>query len=195
MSVPHPESIDGRAAGSANERGRGVSWKALVVGALVCGPLLWALVRGLSMDPHHMDAPLVTKPAPDFALHRLSDGEMVTLKSLRGKPLLLNFWSTWCIPCRQEHPVMVRAAQMLGDWVQFVGIVYQDRNEAVEAWLDRYGGRAYPTLIDINAKAAIAYGVYGVPETYFIDSQGVIQSKFVGPLDFPTLQQHVANLH
>jgi cytochrome c biogenesis protein CcmG/thiol:disulfide interchange protein DsbE len=78
--------------------------------------------------------------------------------------------------------------------VQFVGIVYQDRNEAVAAWLNRYGGQGYPTLIDEGTKTGIAYGVYGVPETYFVDSRGVIVDKHVGPLDFPRLAAYIARL-
>lgn len=171
-----------------------VSAKVIVVGLVVALPLIWVLARALSMDPHKMDAPLIGKLAPRFALPRLSDGKIVTSEDLRGKPVVLNFWSTWCIPCRTEHPVLVHGESQHGQRIQFIGIVYQDRNEVVEQWLDKYGGRAYPTLIDINAKAAIAYGVYGVPETFFIDSQGVIQDKFVGPLSYPLLEQRVARL-
>lgn len=171
-----------------------ISWIALIVGLVIALPLVWVLVRGLSMDPNRMDAPLVGKPAPHFALKRLSDGEVVTLEDLRGKPLLVNFWSTWCIPCRTEHPVLLRGAQHFGQRVQFVGIVYQDRNEVVTAWLNRYGGQGYPTLIDEGTKTGIAYGVYGVPETYFIGSNGVIVDKHVGPLDFPRLAAYIARL-
>jgi cytochrome c biogenesis protein CcmG/thiol:disulfide interchange protein DsbE len=171
-----------------------VSWKVLLIGLLVCGPLVWILVRGLSTDPHRMDAPLVGKAAPPFSLARLSDGRQLSLADLRGQPLLLNFWSTWCIPCRTEHPVLVRGAQLYGDQVQFVGIVYQDRNEVVEQWLDRYGGRAYPTLIDAGGKTAIAYGVYGVPETYFVDRSGVIRDKHVGSLDDTALQYYLSRI-
>ncbi|MCB9727466.1 MAG: redoxin domain-containing protein [Deltaproteobacteria bacterium] len=170
------------AAPEGGRAGRGFSYKALIIGLVVTLPLLALLYMGLSMDPHRMDAPLVGKPAPPFELHRLSDGQLVSLESLRGKPVILNFWATWCMPCRQEHPFMVSAAKKLGDKIQFVGIVYQDKNEMVNAWLDAYGGRGYPTLIDAGTKTAIAYGVYGVPETYFIDSQGVIRDKVVGPV-------------
>jgi cytochrome c biogenesis protein CcmG/thiol:disulfide interchange protein DsbE len=146
------------------------------------------------MDPNRMDSPLVGKPAPHFSLKRLSDGTVVTLENLRGRPLLINFWSTWCLPCRAEHPVLLRGARHFGQRVEFISIVYQDRNEAVAAWLNRYGGQGYPTLIDEGTKTAIAYGVYGVPETYFIDSKGIIRDKHVGPLDFPRLAAYIARL-
>ncbi len=168
--------------GAEGARPRGFSYKTLAIGLALTLPLLGLLYLGLSMDPHRMDAPLVGKPAPPFALTRLSDGQTVTLESLRGKPVVLNFWATWCLPCRQEHPFLVRAARDLGDQVQFVGIVYQDKNEIVNAWLDTYGGRGYPTLIDAGTKTGIAYGVYGVPETYLIDRDGIIRDKFVGPV-------------
>jgi cytochrome c biogenesis protein CcmG, thiol:disulfide interchange protein DsbE len=93
-----------------------------------------------------------------------------------------------------EHPNLVQAARKWGNDVQFVGIVYQDKNEAVEAWLARNGGKAFPTLIDVNAKAAIAYGVYGVPETYFIGPDGVIRDKHVGPISWPELAEQVRRL-
>lgn len=179
---------------SASPRSGGFSYKALIIGLVVTLPILGLLYLGLSMDPHRMDAPLVGKAAPPFALTRLSDGETVTLESLRGKPVILNFWATWCLPCRQEHPILVRAAKDLGDKVQFVGIVYQDKNEAVNAWLDTYGGRGYPTLIDAGTKTGIAYGVYGVPETYFIDRDGIIRDKVVGPVHPQALYERVGRL-
>lgn len=192
LNAPQQEPKEGRS--DSRTARSSVSWRVLLIGLLVCGPLVWILVRGLGTDPNRMDAPLVGKAAPSFSLRKLSDGKELALSDLRGRPLLLNFWSTWCIPCRNEHPVLVRGAQLFGRQVQFVGVVYQDRNEVVEAWLDRYGGRAYPTLIDAGGKAAIAYGVYGVPETYFIDSAGVIRDKHVGPLSLPALQHYLARL-
>ena len=168
--------------------------RALIAGALLIVPLLVVLALGFGRDPHVMDKPLVGKPAPAFALPTLEDGSEVALASYAGKPLILNFWATWCVPCAQEHPNLVEAARRWGSDVQFVGIVYQDKNEAVEAWLARHGGKAFPTLIDVNAKAAIAYGVYGVPETYFIGPDGIIRDKHVGPIPWPTLESQVRSL-
>ena len=171
-----------------------LNWKALGIGLLIVAPFLVLLGMGFGRDPHVMDKPLVGKEAPPFELPRLADGELVTMADLTGKPMVVNFWATWCVPCAQEHPNLVEAARRWGSDVQFVGIVYQDKNEAVEAWLDRHGGRGYPTLIDVNAKAAIAYGVYGVPETYFIGPDGVIRDKHVGPIPWPVLQEQVEKL-
>ena len=172
----------------------GVSGKAVGIGLAVIAPLILILALGFGRDPHVMDKPLNGKPAPDFQLPRLSDGALIGIEDLRGKPLVVNFWATWCVPCAQEHPNLVQAARQWGEDVQFVGIVYQDKNEAVNDWLDRHGGKAYPTLIDINAKAAIAYGVYGVPETYFVGADGVIRDKHVGPIPWPVLAEQVRKL-
>ena len=174
--------------------GGGISMKAVLIGLAVISPLILILALGFGRDPNVMDKPLNGKQAPDFELPRLVDGKLTGLDDLKGKPLVVNFWATWCRPCAQEHPNLVQAARQWGEEVQFVGIVYQDKNEAVNAWLDRNGGKAYPTLIDINAKAAIAYGVYGVPETYFIGADGVIRDKHVGPIPWPVLAEQVRKL-
>lgn len=174
--------------------GGGINVRAMLIGLAVIVPLIIILALGFGRDPHVMDKPLNGKPAPDFSLPRLVDGKTVGLDDLKGKPMVVNFWATWCRPCAQEHPNLVQAARRWGDDVQFVGIVYQDKNEAVDAWLERHGGKAYPTLIDINAKAAIAYGVYGVPETYFIGADGVIRDKHVGPIPWPVLADQVRAL-
>jgi cytochrome c biogenesis protein CcmG/thiol:disulfide interchange protein DsbE len=154
----------------------------MLAGFILVLPLLWLLRRGFDFDPHEIESPLVGKPAPDFVLPNLDDGEPVQRVDLQGKPLVLNFWATWCPSCPQEHPVLVAASKAYGADVQFVGIAYQDRSEAIRGWLERHGGAAFPTLVDVGGKAAIAYGVYGVPETFFIDKEGVIRDKQVGPL-------------
>lgn len=174
--------------------GGGLNVKAMLIGLAVIAPLLVVLALGFGRNPNVMDKPLNGKAAPDFSLPTLANGELMGLEDLRGKPMVVNFWATWCRPCAIEHPNLVQAARKWGTDVQFVGIVYQDKNEAVEAWLARNGGKAFPTLIDVNAKAAIAYGVYGVPETYFIGSDGVIRDKHVGPISWPQLAEQVRRL-
>ena len=100
------------------------------------------------------------------------DGSTLSMASLRGKPLILNFWATWCGPCWEEHPTLVANARELGESVQFVGVVFQDSEEKIQTFLTQRGS-AYPTLIDEKGKTAIAYGVGGIPETYFLDKNGV----------------------
>jgi cytochrome c biogenesis protein CcmG/thiol:disulfide interchange protein DsbE len=163
-----------------------VNRKVLLAGLAVVVPLIALLVLNVGRNPHAIDSPLVTRKAPPFALVPLGGGDPVRLADLKGKPVVVNFWATWCVPCIQEHPVLVSAARSLGQEVQFLGVVYQDEESNVRQWLRRHGS-AYPSLMDPDSKAAIAYGIFGVPETYFIDPGGTIVAKHVGPLDGPTL--------
>ena len=168
-----------------------VNPKVLAVGLLVVLPLLVILVLNLGRDPHSVRSPLVGRPAPPFALTPVGGGLPVTLESLRGKPVVLNFWVTWCMPCLQEHPALVRAARAMGDDVQFLGVVYEDDEARVRSFLAERG-RAYPSLLDDGTRTAIAYGVAGVPETYFIDAAGRISAKYSLPLDPETIGRLVA---
>jgi cytochrome c biogenesis protein CcmG/thiol:disulfide interchange protein DsbE len=125
-------------------------------------------------------------PAPALKLPAL-DGGQVDLTALRGRPVVVNFWASWCVPCYQEHPVLLRAARAHGARVQFLGVVYDDEEARIRDFLSQVG-TAYPSLLDVNGRTAIAYGVYGVPETYFIDAQGQIVHKYTGPLDDATMR-------
>lgn len=161
-----------------------VSWPTFAVGFALILPLLGILLSGLFHDPHDLGNPLEDKNAPRFSLPRLDGGELLSLDDLSGKPAIVNFWATWCQSCPMEHPVLEQAAAEFGDRVQFVGIAYEDKRERLSAWLQRANRgqpAGYPTLIDVGGKAAVAYGVYGVPETYFIDSGGTIRAKKTGP--------------
>lgn len=166
-----------------SERGTGqrpVNRKVLAVGLAVVLPLVGLLVANIKRDPHVVTSPLVGRPAPPFVLQPLDGGAPVTLASLAGHPIVLNFWATWCVPCVQEHPALQAAAQASGD-ARFFGVIYQDTPEGIRAFLQQRPS-VFPSLVDPNGAAAIAYGVYGVPETYFIDRQGVIVAKKLGPL-------------
>ena len=160
--------------------------RVLLAGLGVVVPLIALLVLNIGRDPHAIPSPLVGRPAPPFTLAPVGGGEPVSLAQLQGRPVVLNFWATWCVPCVQEHPLLLSAAQQLGEEVQFFGIVYQDEEENARGWLRRHGS-AYPSLVDPRSKTAIAYGIIGVPETYFIDPEGTIVAKHIGPLDGQTL--------
>jgi cytochrome c biogenesis protein CcmG/thiol:disulfide interchange protein DsbE len=155
-----------------------INAKVLIVGLAVVLPLVAFLAAGFRFDPHEMYSPLVGKAAPGFQLTAL-DGSTHDLTGLRGKPVVLNFWSTWCPPCIQEHPVFVAASEHYGDRVEFLGVVYQDEPAKIRQFQQRYGSWG-PSLVDPGGKTAIAYGVYGPPETFLIDPQGVIVDKVVG---------------
>jgi cytochrome c biogenesis protein CcmG/thiol:disulfide interchange protein DsbE len=169
---------------------RGINRGVLIAGLVAVLPLLLILIANLGRDPHMVASPLVGRPAPAFTLEPVGGGAPVSLASLAGKPVVLNFWATWCVPCFQEHGVLSEGARALGADVQFLGVVYEDEPEGVQAFLAQRGG-GYPSLVDPGSRTAIAYGVFGVPETFFIDAQGTIAAKFVGPLTAPTLEANV----
>ena len=162
----------------------------LIVGAAITLALVAILFVGLGKDPAEIKSPLIGKPAPVFALKAVGTGQTIDISALRGKPVVLNFWATWCVPCYQEHPVLVENAQMIPN-VQFIGVVFNDTEDKINAFL-RERGSAYPTLLDEQGKTAIEYGVGGVPETYFLNRQGVIVAKFTGPMTTEILQSNVA---
>ena len=161
--------------------------RVLVAGLAVVVPLVVVLVMNLGRNPHVIGSPLVGRAAPEFTLRPLEGGEPVTLASLRGRPAVINFWATWCVPCFQEHPLLVSAARSLGDRVRFVGVIYEDSEQQVRGFLARQGS-AYPSLVDPGSRTAIAFGVFGVPETYFLDTEGKIAAKHIGPLDAQSLE-------
>lgn len=164
--------------------------KVLIAGLAVAAPIIAVLVMSFGRDPHGIRSPLVGREAPAFTLRAVGSGESISLADLRGKPVVLNFWATWCVPCYAEHEVLTETARAMGSDVQFLGVVYDDEERKILQFLDRYGS-AYPTLMDEGGKTAITYGVYGVPETFFIDSEGIIAEKFEGPLDRELLRQNI----
>jgi cytochrome c biogenesis protein CcmG/thiol:disulfide interchange protein DsbE len=163
----------------------------LLVGIVITAALLVVLYFGLGKDPQHIDSPLIGRVAPGFALKAVGSGETIDLASYRGKPVVLNFWATWCRPCWEEHPTLTATAKSVGDQVQFVGVVFQDDESKIVDFL-RQRGWAYPTLVDERGKTAIAYGVGGVPETFFLDRKGNIVAKFEGPMSPQDLETNLA---
>ena len=153
----------------------------LAVGLLLTLPLVGVLVAGLGRDMT-VRSPLVGRPAPVFSLRPVGGGAPMGTAELRGQPAVVNFWATWCVPCYQEHGVLTRAARALEGRVRFVGVVYEDSEENVQGFL-REQGSSYPSLLDQDGRTAIAFGLFGVPETFFLDAGGTVVSKFVGPLD------------
>ncbi len=161
--------------------------RVLLVGLVVVAPLVAVLTMNLGRNPHVIASPLVGRAAPDFGLRPTGGSEPVTLASLRGRPVVLNFWATWCVPCFEEHALLVSAARALGARAHFIGVIYQDGEDEVRAFLARQGS-AYPSLVDPGSRTAIAFGIFGVPETFFIDAEGRIAAKHVGPLDASSLE-------
>lgn len=152
---------------------------------------------GLTLDPSELSSPLVGSAAPGFRLEVLEGGgsrDSVGLAELEAKGAVVNFWASWCLACIQEHPALVRAWRRYErEGIQMVGIVYQDRPSAARRYLERYGG-GWLQLMDPGSRTAIDYGVYGIPETFFIDSAGTITHKHVGPVDDQVLDREIGRL-
>ena len=162
----------------------------LAIGLSVTTPLIGLLLWNIHRDPTNISSPLIHKPAPDVRLQGLAGERSLQLSSLKGRPAVVTFWATWCIPCIQEHSALSAGARANPD-VAFLGVVYEDTAENARGFLAQRGA-AYSSYTDDDGKASIAFGVYGVPETFFIDSKGTIVDKFVGPLDEDMLRERLA---
>ncbi|MEO6024978.1 MAG: DsbE family thiol:disulfide interchange protein [Burkholderiales bacterium] len=139
------------------------------------------LGRGLNLNPREVPSPLIDKPAPAFELSRLDKPEQkLSVAQLRGQVWLLNVWASWCVSCREEHPVLVEAAQT--NAVPIYGLNYKDQRADALNWLRQFGNPYTLSISDPDGKVGIDYGVYGVPETYLIDKQGIIRYKKIGPV-------------
>ena len=145
----------------------------------------------LGNDPALVDSPLIGRPAPDVTLPELEGAGELSLTEMRGSVVVVNFWASWCVPCRNEQPVLVAANDAYRDsGVVFVGISFQDQTSAAVAFLDELGrGTGYGYVTDPGSRAAVEFGVYGVPETYFIDRTGTIVAKITGETDSALLAE------
>lgn len=150
--------------------------------ALVAAGLVVVLYKGFGRDPHEVPFMMEGKPAPNFTLRRLDTGETITLNQLKGRPVVLNFWASWCGPCKDEQPLLDWGARTLADRAQFFGVIFEDTDENAREYLRTGPASALTQLLDTRSQTAVDYGVSGVPETYFIDANGIIRGKVVGPI-------------
>lgn len=152
------------------------------------------LYVGLNLNPREVPSPFINKPAPDFQLQKLdSMNELFSNKDMLGKVWLLNVWASWCVACRQEHPVLVDVARR-GD-LPVYGLNYKDAPSAARRWLEEHGDPYQLSVVDYQGNVGIDYGVYGVPETFIIDKQGVIRHKVIGPISYQELQNCIKPLY
>jgi cytochrome c biogenesis protein CcmG/thiol:disulfide interchange protein DsbE len=149
--------------------------------------LVVTLTLAFRRDPHDIRTGTVGKPAPAFTLSRLDGGAPLSLSQYAGRAVVLNFWASWCIPCKQENPALVRAYERYRTSdVVIIGILYQDSTDSGRAYV-RDLGVLWPTVADEDGRVSLSYGVFGIPETYFIGADGVIAGRHIGPIDEQTL--------
>jgi len=151
------------------------------------------LYRGLSLDPKLVPSPLVGKPIPTFTLTRL-DNPAVTISDadFKGKVTLLNVWATWCVSCRREHETLVQLAKT--GQVDIYGLNYKDNREAANRWLSQLGNPYVANAFDSDGRVGIDWGVYGAPETFIIDQEGIIRHKHIGPLTIDIINDEILPL-
>ena len=155
--------------------------------------LVGFLAVGLRLNPREVPSPLVGKPAPAFELPVLQqEGKRFVPADMRGKVWLLNVWASWCASCRDEHPLLVELSRK--GVLPLLGLNYKDRGEDALRWLKQFGDPYQLSVVDADGRIGIDYGVYGVPETYLIDAEGVIRYKQIGPLTAAILEQKILPL-
>ncbi len=155
--------------------------------------LVGFLAVGLKLNPREVPSPLVGKAAPAFELPVLSQPDKRFVPGdMRGKVWLLNVWASWCVSCRDEHPVLVELSKK--GVLPILGLNYKDKGDEAQRWLKQFGDPYQLSVVDADGRIGIDYGVYGVPETYLIDAEGVIRYKQIGPLTQAILEQKVLPL-
>ena len=148
---------------------------------IVFAVMLAFLAIGLQLKPREIPSPLIDKAAPRFSLPTLAAPEQtLSSQDLRGKVWVLNVWASWCVACREEHPLLVEMAKL--NAVPIFGLNYKDKRADALGWLARFGNPYTASLSDTDGLVGIDYGVYGVPETFVIDKAGVIRHKVIGPV-------------
>jgi cytochrome c biogenesis protein CcmG/thiol:disulfide interchange protein DsbE len=147
------------------------------------------LAVGLKLNPREVPSPLVGKPAPAFELPLLREpGTQLSVAQLKGQVWVLNVFASWCTPCLAEHPYVTQLAKQ---GVKVVGLNYKDKTEDATNWLRKHGDPYAAIVVDADGRAGIDWGVYGVPETFVIDRQGVIRHKQIGPITPQALREEI----
>jgi cytochrome c biogenesis protein CcmG/thiol:disulfide interchange protein DsbE len=152
------------------------------------------LAAGLRLNPREVPSPLIGKPVPNFRLVQLhTSDKFIAPEDLRGKVWLLNVWASWCVSCRQEHPVLIELDRQKR--ITIIGLNYKDERSAAINWLQQHGGDPYlVSAVDADGRVGIDFGVYGVPETFLIDKNGVIRYKHIGPVTAEVLKAKILPL-
>ena len=181
-----------------------MNWKRSAIATVAAIPLIALFAYGFTRDPSAIQSPLPGNGAPEFALEVFAPGEAplnrevgdtIKLAGLAGKVVVVNFWASWCMACRDEHHGLSETAKLYTSQpAQFVGVLYNDRPAAGVQWIANMGGQSYPSVNDTRARTAIDYGLSGVPETFIIDPAGRIAYKHIGPISERVLRKWVDSL-
>ncbi|MEO8856248.1 MAG: DsbE family thiol:disulfide interchange protein [Burkholderiaceae bacterium] len=164
--------------------------KAYLVPLVIFAILVGFLAVGLGLKPHEIPSPLINKPAPAFNLPLLDTPQQrLSVQDMRGKVWILNVWASWCVACRIEHPVLVEFSKT--GVVPIYGLNYKDKRDDAIGWLTKFGNPYTRSLSDTEGLVGIDFGVYGVPETFVIDKQGVIRLKQIGPVTPEVLRDEI----
>jgi cytochrome c biogenesis protein CcmG, thiol:disulfide interchange protein DsbE len=162
----------------------------LVIFLVIVGYFSISLLPG--HDSHELPSAMIAQPAPGFELAGLGDSKPLTLETLKGQPFVINFFASWCVPCRIEHPLLMRMAAQ--NHIPLYGIAYKDKPEDSSRLLATFGDPYRQVGSDLDGRVGLNFGVYGVPETYVIDGAGVIRHRFVGPLNADTVERELLPL-
>lgn len=148
---------------------------------------------GLKLDPREVPSPFIDKPAPALELPTLFDNsKTISNSDLKGKPWILNVWASWCVACRQEHQIFVSYSRSKS--VPLVGLNYKDAANDAKAWLQELGNPYDIIAFDLQGSTGIEWGVYGVPETFVIDAEGIVRYKHIGPVSSSTMNKTIIPL-
>lgn len=157
-------------------------------------PLGWLLFTGFGRDPRAIASPLIGQPAPAWTLTTMA-GETLSSGDLAGRPYVVNFWASWCVPaCVDEHPVLAAAHEAHGESLAMIGVLYQDDLADAQSFLAQYGDAGYAHVVDDRGRVAIDYGVTGPPETFFVDAEGIVRAKQFGPLTDALMAERLASI-
>ena len=181
-----------------------MNWKRAFFASLFAVPVILLFAWGMTQDPKDIPSPLPGRQAPAFALDVFAPGQpplqkpvgdTIRLADMKGDVVVLNFWASWCLACRDEHSTLSEVARAyVGKPVHFYGVLYNDQPQNGRDWIAEMGGQSYPSLNDPKAHTAIDYGLYGVPETFFVDRNGRVAFKNTGPVSAATLARVIDSL-
>jgi cytochrome c biogenesis protein CcmG/thiol:disulfide interchange protein DsbE len=188
LELEEEEERGDQARGSNPHTRRAVAVAIVLVPVLA---FLLLLATGLGRDPRDPSGALEAEPAPTFSLRRLGDGGEFAMEAMRGQVVVVNFWASWCVPCRQEHPALVRAWERYRErGVVFVGVSFEDTEEAALAYAAEQEGD-WPLVSDPGARTAIDFGVFGVPETFVVAPDGMIVARRIGAVSYDWLTAEI----